>query len=264
MYKPKSLLSAIFIGSLFTLFSLNQVEAQSKAVKNIVLVHGAFADGSSWTKIIPLLEAKGYKVTAIQNPLTSLKEDVAAAKRAIALQDGPVLLVGHSWGGVVISEAGTDSKVAGLVYIAAFAPDNGESLNDIAKTASPAPGNQEVRADAFGYLSLTPKGIYEDFAQDLPIAERKLILATQGQWAGFTTDEKVSNAAWRIKPSWYVVASQDRMINPDLERMLAKKIKAKTLEINASHVPMVSQPKKVASFIMEAASNISTQELVSK
>lgn len=258
------MLTATLLSSFITLTSSNQVEAQSNRVTNVVLVHGAFADGSSWAKIIPLLEARGYKVTAVQNPLTSLKDDVAATKRAIALQDGPVLLVGHSWGGVVITEAGNDPKVAGLVYVAAFVPDNGQSLNDVAKTASPAPGNQEVRPDAFGFLSLTPKGIYEDFAQDLPIAERKLVLATQGQWAGFTTDEKVSKAAWRVKPSWYIVGKQDRMINPDLERAMAKKIKAKTLELNSSHVPMVSQPKQVAWFIMEAARQVSGRKLVSK
>jgi len=236
MCKLTSLLIVTLMSSFFTLSSSNQVEAQSNRVTNVVLVHGAFADGSSWAKIIPLLEAKGFKVTAVQNPLTSLKEDVAATKRVIALQDGPVLLVGHSWGGVVITEAGNDPKVAGLVYVAAFAPDNGQSLNDVAKTFPPGPGNDEVRPDAFGFLSLTPKGIFEDFAQDVPIAERKIILATQGQWAGFTTDEKVTKAAWRLKPSWYIVGAQDRMINPDLERAMAKKIKAKTLQLNSSYV----------------------------
>lgn len=264
MCKLTDFLIGTLLGLFLTFFPANQVRAQSTGVKNVLLVHGAFADGSSWAKIIPLLEAKGYKVTAVQNPLTSLKEDVAAAKRAIALQDGPVLLVGHSWGGVVISEAGNDSKVAGLVYIAAFAPDNGQSLNDVAKTASPAPGNRQVKPDAFGFLSLTPKGIHEDFAQDLPIAERKIILATQGQWAAFTTGEKVSKAAWRAKPSWYIVSSQDRMINPDLQRAMAKRINAKTLELNASHVPMVSQPAKVASFIVEAARDVSVPERVSQ
>jgi len=261
-------LSTIFLGAVvaicLTMTAFKSAQAQPKGVKNIVLVHGAFADGSSWSKIIPLLEAKGFKVTAVQNPLTSLKEDVSAAKRAIALQDGPVLLVGHSWGGVVISEAGNGPKVAGLVYVAAFAPDNGESLNDVAKTESPAPGNEEVKADAFGFLSLTPKGIHENFAQDLPVAERKLILATQGQWAAFTTDEKVSQAAWHAKPSWYIVGGNDRMINPVLQRKLAKKLNAKTLEVNSSHVPMLSQPVKVASFIMDAAGKLDEKGLVSK
>lgn len=253
MFKPHTIVIGMIAAAFCSLIAHQPAEAQAKSVKNIVLVHGAFADGSSWSKVIPLLEAKGFKVTAVQNPLTSLRDDVEATRRIIALQDGPVLLVGHSWGGVVISEAGNDPKVAGLVYVAAFAPDNGESLNDVAKTASPAPGNEQVRADASGFLSLTPKGIHEDFAQDLPIAERRLILATQGQWAALTTNEKVSKAAWHEKPSWFIVAAKDRMINPALQKVLAGKINAQTLELSASHVPMLSQPVKVASFITQAA-----------
>lgn len=270
MSKLNSIAIGVVATALFAFVSRQQIESQQqpeepkKGVKNIVLVHGAFADGSSWSKVIPLLEAKGFKVTAVQNPLTSLNDDVTAAKRIIALQDGPVLLVGHSWGGVVISEAGNDPKVAGLVYVAAFAPDNGESLNDVAKTATPAPGNEQVLADASGFLSLTPKGIFEDFAQDLPMPERKVILATQGQWAAFTTGEKVSKAAWHDKPSWFIVGGNDRMINPGLQRTLAKKIGAKSLELNSSHVPMLSQPAKVAAFIANAASTVDTQGLASK
>jgi len=263
--------NSIFIGVIATAFfafvSHQQIELHrrsqdpKKGVKNIVLVHGAFADGSSWSKVIPLLEAKGFKVTAVQNPLTSLNGDVTATKRIIAMQNGPVLLVGHSWGGVVISEAGNDPKVAGLVYVAAFAPDNGESLNDVAKTAPPAPGNEQVLADSAGFLSLTPKGIFEDFAQDLPLSERKLILAAQGQWAAFTTGEKISTAAWREKQSWFIIGGNDRMINPVLQRRLAKKINAQSLELNSSHVPMLSQPAKVAAFIANAASNVDSRGL---
>jgi pimeloyl-ACP methyl ester carboxylesterase len=270
MSKFNTILVGALATALVAFVSRNQIESRQrpedpkKGVKNIVLVHGAFADGSSWSKVIPLLEAKGFKVTAVQNPLTSLNDDVAAAKRIIALQDGPVLLVGHSWGGVVISEAGNDPKVAGLVYVSAFAPDNGESLNDVAKTATLAPGNEQVRVDAAGFLSLTPKGIFEDFAQDLLMPERKVILATQGQWAAFTTDEKVSKAAWHEKPSWFVIGGNDRMINPGLQRILAKKINAQSLELNSSHVPMLSQPAKVAAFIANAASNVDSKGLASK
>ncbi|QHV96638.1 alpha/beta fold hydrolase [Spirosoma endbachense] len=263
MLKLNNTLIGALLGLFFTLISITQVEAQTKSVKNIVLVHGAFADGSSWAKVIPLLLAKGLNVTAVQNPLTSLQDDVAATKRAIALMDGPVLLVGHSWAGVVISEAGNDPKVAGLLYVAAFAPDNGQSLSDVAKTFPPGPGNDEVRPDAAGFLSLTPKGIHEDFAQDLPESERRVILATQGQWAAVAPGEKIAKAAWRQKPAWYIVAKRDRMINPDLERAMAKTIKATAIELDACHIPMVSQPKKVASFIIEAASNVSRKELVS-
>jgi pimeloyl-ACP methyl ester carboxylesterase len=178
--------------------------------------------------------------------------------------DGPVLLVGHSWAGVVISEAGNDPKVAGLLYIAAFAPDNGQSLSDVAKTFPPEPGNDEVRPDASGFLSLTPKGIHEDFAQDLPESERRVILATQGPWSAVAPGEKISKAAWRVKPSWYIVAKRDRMINPDLERKMAKDMKATTIELNACHSPMVSQPAKVAAFIIEAARNVNAKEFASK
>ncbi len=234
-------------------------QASATGVKNVVLIHGAFADGSSWSKIIPLLEAKGLHVVAVQNPLSSLDDDVAAAKRAIALQDGPVLLVGHSWGGVVISQAGIDPKVAGLVYVAAFAPDDNQSLVDASKAFPPTPGLAEAKPDAAGFLSLTAKGIYEDFCPDLPMAEREIVLATQGPWAAVCTTDKISKAAWKVKPSWYIVASEDRMINPDLERQFAKTMKAKTLEVKASHVPMLSQPKQVADFIIDAAHKVVSQ-----
>ena len=243
------------------LSTAEEVQAQSTTggVKNVVMVHGAFADGSSWAKVIPLLEAKGLHVIAVQNPLSSLGNDVAAAKRAIDLQVGPVLLVGHSWGGVVISEIGNDPKVAGLVYVAAFAPDDNQSLVDASQGFPPTPGLAEAKPDAAGFLSLTAKGIHEDFCPDLPLAERKIVLATQGSWAASATGEKITKAAWKTKPSWYIVASEDKMINPDLERSFAKKMKATTLELKASHVPMLSQPEKVAAFIIEAAGKVSSK-----
>ena len=160
--------------------------AAQTVVKNIVLVHGAWADGSNWSKVVPLLEAKGFHVVAVQNPLTSLGDDVAATKRAIALQDGPVILVGHSYGGVVITEAGNDPKVVGLVYVAAFAPGDGESIISISKPYPPTPLGGELRPDAQGFLSLTPKGVADDFAQDLTDAEKELVTATQGPLAGST------------------------------------------------------------------------------
>lgn len=227
--------------------------APAAGVKNIVLVHGAFADGSSWAKIIPLLEAKGYNVVAVQNPLSSLADDVAATKRAIASQNGPVLLVGHSWGGAVITEAGTDPKVLGLLYVAAGAPDEGQSFGEMMKTAAPPAGTDAVQPDAAGFLSLTREGATKDFAQDLPAAESRLIFNTQGPWAVKAVGDKISTAAWKTKPSWYIVAAKDRMINPDLQRTLAKKLKATTLVLETSHVPMLSQPAKVAAFIAEAA-----------
>jgi pimeloyl-ACP methyl ester carboxylesterase len=221
--------------------------------KTVVLVHGAFADGSSWEKVIPLLQAKGLKVVAVQNPLTSLGDDVAATKRAIDSQMGPVILVGHSWGGVVITEAGNEPRVAALVYVAAFAPDAGESVSDAAKGTPAPPGSASIRPDAAGFLSLTPEGVAQNFAQDLPAAETKVMAVTQGPIAAKAFDEKVTTAAWKTKPSWFVVSEQDRMIQPDLERAMAKKINAKVTSLPSSHVAMLSHPKEVADVILAAA-----------
>ena len=260
MFTHKRTLLSIFAGTLLTFSFSHQAAAQAvpQGVKNIVFVHGALADGSSWGKVIPLLVAKGYHVTAVQNPLTSLAEDVAFTKRAIALQDGPVLLVGHSWGGMVITEAGNDPKVASLLYVAAAAPDAGQSFGELAASA-PSPGAKEFRPDAAGFLSITPKGMDEDFAPDLSAAERKVLVAVQGPLAASALSEKVTTAAWKTKPSYYIVASDDRMISPDLERSMAKKINATTLTLKTSHVPMLSQPEKVANFIVEAAKKTSSK-----
>lgn len=225
-------------------------------VKNIVLVHGAFADGSSWSKVIPMLQGKGYRVKAVQNPLTSLADDVAATKRMIASMDGPVLLVGHSWAGVVITEAGNDPNVSGLLYVCAFAPDDGQSLTDVAKDFPPAHGNTAVQVSPSGFLTLSSKGIHEDFAQDLPSPERDVVYATQGEWGAECTTDKVSHAAWKNKPTWFIVGTDDHMINPELERAEAKRMKATTKELKSSHIPMVSQPKDVADFIISAAQKL--------
>ncbi|HRP54542.1 alpha/beta hydrolase [Agriterribacter sp.] len=231
-------------------------QTHSKEIKNIVLVHGAFADGSSYAKVIPLLQAKGLNVIAVQNPLTSFADDVAATKRAIAEMDGPVLLVGHSYGGMVISEAGKDPKVAGLLYVAALVPEEGQNVNDVNAAMPPTAVEPEFKLSADGFLSLSPKGINEFFAQDVSPRERKVIFATQVAWAASATQEKVYSPAWKTKPSWYIVAAKDGMINPDLERFKAKLIKATTLELASSHVPMVSQPDKVAAFIIRAAGKL--------
>ncbi|MBV8103973.1 MAG: alpha/beta hydrolase [Hyphomicrobiales bacterium] len=224
-----------------------------EGVKNIVLVHGAWADASSWSKVIPLLQAKGLHVVAVQNPLTSLADDVAATKRAIALQDGPVLLVGHSYGGVVITEAGNDPKVAGLVYVAAFAPAEGESVGSVTKPYPPAPLGNELRPDAQGFLTVTPKGIADDFAQDLSDQEKQILTATQGQTAAAVFGATVTTAAWKAKPSWYVIAGNDRAIPPELEKAEAAAIKATSITLPSSHVAMLSHPKEVAELIEQAA-----------
>jgi pimeloyl-ACP methyl ester carboxylesterase len=234
--------------------TLNTPVQTLKGVKNIVLVHGLFADGSSWAKVIPLLQNKGLNVIAVQNPLTSFSADVAAAKRAIAQMDGPVLLVAHSYGGMIISEAGKDDKVAGLVYVAALVPEDGQNASDV-NAAMPTTGvEREFQVSPEGFLSLSLKAVHENFAQDLPAEERNVIYATQVPWA--FTDEKVHNPAWTMKPTWFVVAARDGMINPDLERFKARLMKATTLELNASHVPMISQPEKVAEFIISAAEKL--------
>ncbi len=222
----------------------------------VVLVHGAFADGSSWSKVIPLLLAKKLRVTAVGIPLTSFADDVAATRRAIAAQDGPTVLVGHSYGGVVITEAGNDPKVASLVYVAAFAPDAGQSIGDISKGFPKPAGADELRPQADGFLLLSPKGVQEDFAQDLTASEKALLVAVQPQTAGGIFEAKPKTAAWRNKPSWYIVSSNDRMIAPEQEKAMAAQIKAKTTVLPASHVAMLSQSAAVVKVIEEAAAAI--------
>src|SRR5262245_8649766 len=224
-----------------------------KAVKNIVLVHGAFADGSSWAKVIPILQARGYHVTAVQNPLTSLADDVAATQRVLAQQDGPVILVGHSWAGVVITDAGTDPKVAGLVYVAAFGPDLGETAGELGKKYPPPPALAAPIVDKQGFMSLPNEAVVKHFASDLPPNEAQVVAATQGPINVSAFSAQVSGVAWKTKPSWYIVSKLDGAIAPDEERFFAKRMKAATTELNASHVSMLSQPKAVAAVIMEAA-----------
>lgn len=229
-----------------------QDASNADPIRNVVLVHGAFADGSSYARVIPLLEAEGFRVTAVQNPLTSLADDAAAARRAIAIQDGSVVLVGHSWGGMVISEAGNDPKVAALVYIAALVPESGQSTNDVLKPYPPTPGLANVRPDEEGFLSLTRKGIDEDFVPDLPAHERSLVHATQGPWAATALEDRVMTPAWKTRPSWYI-AVNDRMLPADYEQIIARHINATTTTLPSGHVPMLSQPEAGARVIMDAA-----------
>lgn len=218
----------------------------------VVIVHGAFADGSDWAGVIALLQAQGVEVTAVQNPLTSLDDDVAATRRAIAAQPGRVVLVGHSWGGTVITEAGATHKVAALVYVAAFAPDAGQSTAELGKPYPAPAGLAFLKADEAGFLSLTAEGMSRHFAQDLPAAKTAVMNATQGPIQAQAFDQKVSVAAWRSKPSWYVVATADHMIQPQHERDMAKRIGARVTELPTSHVPQQSQPAKVADVILQA------------
>jgi pimeloyl-ACP methyl ester carboxylesterase len=232
---------------------------KSAPIKNVILVHGAWADGSSWWKVIPELQAKGLHVVAVQLPLTSLADDVAAVKRAIALQDGPVLLVGHSYGGAVITEAGNDPKVAELLYVAAFAPGDGESVLGISKPFPVAPVGAEIRPDAAGYLKLTPEGIAKDFAQGLSAAEAELLTATQGPTNAACFGATITTAAWKSKPSWFIVAGNDRVISPELEKAEAEKMKATAITLPSGHLAMLSHPSEVSAFIEKAAADPGTK-----
>ena len=226
----------------------------SEPIKTIVLVHGAFADGSNWAKIIPLLTAKGFKAIAAQNPLSSLADDVSAAHRTIDMQEGPVLLVGHSWGGAVITEAGNHPKVAGLVYVAASAPDADKTFQDW--DYPPTPGAACIAPyGSDGFLAMTHEGIVKHFVQDLPPEEAEMVWATQGPIAARCFGDKISQPAWRNKPSWYVIGERDETIPPAAQRDFAARMKATTLALPSSHVPQLSQPVAVADFIVKAAAS---------
>ena len=231
--------------------------AGPSGVKNILLVHGAWADGSSWNKVITRLHADGYNVTAVQLPLISLADDVAVVQRALAREDGKTLLVGHSYGGVVITEAGVDPKVAGLVYVAAFAPDAGESALSLTKTGPATPIGADLVPDAQGFLKLSAAGVAADFAQDLSPTEQTEIAATQGPLSAPNAfSANVTHAAWKNLPSWYIVAANDRAIGPVLEATMAKRINATTLTLPSSHVVMLSHPAEVSNFVEKAASSL--------
>src|SRR5262249_34174690 len=206
-------------------------------------------------KGIPILEARGFHVVAVQNPLTSLTDDVNATRRIIATQDGPVILVGHSWGGAVISEAGDDAKVAGLVYVAAYVPDVGTSANETSAPFGPTPGQQAIRVDPQHFASMSPDGILNSFAEGLPLSERKIVLAVQGQIYGPMFDEKLTHAAWKSKPSWHVIATRDHTLSPAMEEAGAKKANGKSISVPTCHVAMLQEPQKVADLITEAARN---------
>lgn len=223
----------------------------------IILVHGAFADATGWQKVIPLLEEKGFNVVAVQNPLKSIADDVATTKRMIASQTGDVVLVGHSYGGVIISGAGAgESKVKALVYIAAFAPDAGEKIGELIAQFPPSSLPTAIVPDSAGYLYIDRAKFHEVFAQDVSKTESYVMAATQKPVAGASFGEPLAAAAWNTVPSWYVVSAQDRAINPDLERFFAKRMKATTSELAASHVSFISQPAEIAKVIEAAAASV--------
>jgi len=241
----------------FTLCITAAVAAQAAAANaqpvSVVLVHGALADGSVWSKIIPILQGKGLRVVAVQIPLTSLTDDVAVTKRAVEAQPGKVVLVGHSWSGSVITEAGTGDKVSSLVYLAAYAPDVGQTTGEVGKNHAPAPGFAHVTVDAAGFLTLSKEGMTKHFAQDLPASVTAVMAATQGPIQTKSFEQPLTAAAWKSKPSWYLVATADQMIQPALQLEMAQKIGANITRVNAGHVPQQSQPAKVAAMILDAA-----------
>jgi pimeloyl-ACP methyl ester carboxylesterase len=256
--QPMKLAETLIAGSIGVATALSgtaQTVAQHQPVKNIVLVHGAFADGSSWAKVIPILESRGFHVVAVQNPLTSLKDDVDATRRIIALQDGPVILVGHSWGGTVITEAGDDPKVAGLVYVAAYTPDVGQSANDNSNPFGFTSGQKSIQVDSQHFARLSEEGVLNFFAEGLPMAERRVIAAVQGQTNGPMFDEKLTHAAWKTKPSWHVISLKDHTLTAAMEEEGAKKSGGKAVPLETCHVAMLQEPEKVADVITEAAKN---------
>jgi pimeloyl-ACP methyl ester carboxylesterase len=220
--------------------------------KNVVLVHGLFADGSSWSEVIPRLQAAGLNVTSVQNPLTTLPEAVDAALRVLARQDGPTVLAGHSFSGMIVTDAGVHPNVSAVVYVAARAPDAGEDYPTLAKKFPTPPASAGIVFDG-DEGRLSEAAFLHDFAGDLPEAKAKALYAVQWPFHKTLLAGKTTHAAWRTKPSWYAVSIDDRTIDPDLERFMAKRMGAKTIEVKASHVSLISQPETIANLILEAA-----------
>jgi pimeloyl-ACP methyl ester carboxylesterase len=248
-------LAAVLMGATLLLERTGGVAAAPapSGIKNVVLVHGAFADGSGWEAVANILMKDGYTVAVVQHPETSFAEDVKFTKAVIDQQPGPVVLVGHSYGGSVITEAGNNSKLSALVYIAAFAPDAGESSATIEKALPPA--GTGIKATADGYLYIDPAFFHADFAADLPEAKSAFMAVSQVLFSADSFTSPVTTPAWKAKPSWYMVATADRSINPEQERMMAKRAHAKTIEVNSCHVAYIAHPKETAKLIEEAATS---------
>jgi pimeloyl-ACP methyl ester carboxylesterase len=227
--------------------------AKPAVARNVVLVHGAWADGSSWSEVIAPLQAAGLNVTAVQNPLTSLADSLAATRRALALQDGPTVLAAHSWGGTVISEAGLDPKVTALVYVAARAPDGGEDFVALSGKFPTMPVRAGVQ-EHDGFTRLSEEAFLKYFANGVAPVKAKVLYAEQEPTAASLFGGRTTVAAWHSKPSWYAVSKLDQTISPDLERFLAARMKATTVELEAGHLSLVSHPREIAELILAAAS----------
>ncbi len=245
MIKPTLLAAAAMLAA--------HVALAAPPVRNVVLVHGAYADGSCWNEVIARLQQAGMHVTSVQNPLTSLADDAEATRRVLALQDGPTILVGHSWAGTVISETGNDPKVAALVYLAARAPDAGEDYGALAARFPAAPAAAGLVKSPDGYAQLSEQAFVRDFAGDLDPARARVLYASQGRISQTLFASRTTQAAWKNKPSYYVVSQDDRTTSPELERFVAKRMGAKTIELASSHVSMISHPDEITNLILEAA-----------
>jgi pimeloyl-ACP methyl ester carboxylesterase len=254
MMTRRAFAATLAAGAATWLFSSRAPAAVSAPVRahNVVLVHGLFADGSCWSEVIPRLQAAGLNVTSVQNPLTTLPEAVASAERVLARQDGPTVLVGHSFSGMIVTEAGMNPNVSALVYVAARAPDAGEDYTALAKTYPTPPASAGIVFDG-DEGRLSEEAFLRDFGGDLPPAKAKVLYAVQQPFHKALLAGKTTNAAWRSKPSFYAVSTEDRTINPDLERFMAKRMGAKTIEVKASHLALISHPDEIAGLILEAA-----------
>jgi pimeloyl-ACP methyl ester carboxylesterase len=248
----RAFVSMVAAGAVTPLFRSAADAQPAPKAHNVVLVHGLFADGSCWSEVIARLQPKGIQVTAVQNPLTTLQAAVEATQRVLNLQQGPTVLVAHSFAGMIITEAGVDPKVSALVYVAARAPDAGEDYTALAKTFPTPPASAGiVFSGDEGRLS--EEAFLRDFAGDLPPDKARVLYAVQEPFKKSLLADKTSHAAWRSKPSWYAVSTDDRTINPDLERFMAKRMGAKTIEVKASHLSLISQPDTITNLILEAA-----------
>jgi len=227
-----------------------------KSAATIVLVHGAWADGSSWNKVIPLLLAKNMRIIAVQLPLTSVEDDLAATNRIIADTEGPIVLVGHSWGGMAVTQAGNDPKVMALVYVSAFAPDVGETGSSLIGAHPTPPALSTIVTDSTGFAYQTVDGMLKNIAPDLPVEEARALAVTQGRLAGKAFGQAVAVAAWKTKPCWFIVTTEDRVVSAELQTAEAKRMEAKITLIKSSHMSLLSHPGEVAAVIEDAAATV--------
>jgi pimeloyl-ACP methyl ester carboxylesterase len=252
MMTRRTLATVAVAGATMTVMPLLARAESLPQAKNIVMVHGLFADGSCWSEVIPRLQAVGLNVTSVQNPLTTLPDAVAETQRVLARQVGPTVLVGHSFSGMIVTEAGVDPGISALVYVAARAPDAGENYAALAAKFPTPPASAGVVFDG-DEGRLTEAAFLQDFAGDLPTARAKVLYAVQQPFHKALLAGRTQHAAWRLKPSFYAVSTEDRTINPDLERYMAKRMGATTIEVQSSHLSLISHPEEISGLILKAA-----------